>query len=118
MKDVIHFGMFDVPGFGIRTQGAKRSWIYQFKIAGSQGRITIGPCNEISWEMAERIARMLHFITHDMKTDPRAADAVRFMISWVRHSEKLSSVLNDPQLLKTWVADWDCPRPFPIGKGN
>ena len=51
----------DVPGFGIRIrESGRRSWIYQYKIAGKTRRLALGEVSAIKLAKARDIASDLH----------------------------------------------------------
>jgi len=49
-----------VPGFGLRSRGDARTWIFQYKIAGHTRRMVIGKATAIKAEKALGIARGLY----------------------------------------------------------
>src|SRR5262249_22389314 len=57
--DHIAFGS-RVPGFGLRSRGDARTWIFQYKIAGHTRRMVIGKATAIKAEKALGVARGLY----------------------------------------------------------
>jgi integrase len=49
--EAIHFDD-DLPGFGIRLRGKSRTWIFQYKIAGLNRRITLGSADVMTLKSA------------------------------------------------------------------
>ncbi|MCC7530434.1 MAG: DUF4102 domain-containing protein [Candidatus Melainabacteria bacterium] len=46
----------DLPGFAIRVTGRSKSYILEKRVGGSNRRITIGKCSEMSLESAKKQA--------------------------------------------------------------
>jgi integrase len=79
-NDVIYFDN-DLPGFGLRIQGTKRTWIIQYRIGAKTRRLTLGTVEKVGADKARkeaknRLARVeLGHDPQQEKHDARAAAA-------------------------------------------
>ena len=73
-KSDVVFWDDDLPGFGLRLRGTRKTWLIQFRVAGKQGRESLGDIRRIPLDDARKIARQ-RFATIELGVDPRAARA-------------------------------------------
>lgn len=65
-----------VPGFGLRSRGKARTWIFQYKLAGHTRRMVIGKATAIKAEKALAVARG-HYQAVMHRGDPKNDRAQR-----------------------------------------
>ena len=64
----------DLPGFGVRLRGDRKSYVVQYRIGGGTRRESLGDTRKVKLEDARKIARA-RFAQVELGVDPTAAKA-------------------------------------------